>query len=350
MKYTAFYAFAATMALAACSNEPNTAQEASSAAASASSMASSESVQAKPVEAGDFINAFQEIFGEQPGVRKAHAKGVCAAGEFIPSPEAMNHFDAALLSEKTIPVVYRFSLSGGNPAVPDNAPTAARGLAAQFNLPGGGNHMIASVHTPIFSAKNPENFLGLLKASIPGTDGKPDPEKVKAFRDAHPDTQLLPKWIAENPPPYSFNTARYHGIHTFFLTNKAGENTKIRWHLEPKDGVKGLSSEELAEKNDNFLNDRLAQRLSTGPVEFDWIVSLGEKEDSETDPTSMWPSERKKINIGTLRIVSSGGDSCANINFDPNILSRGFSASDDPILKIRSAAYAISLGKRLSGQ
>ncbi|MCS4306412.1 catalase [Rheinheimera pacifica] len=41
---------------------------------------------------------------------------------------------------------------------------------------------------------------------------------------------------------------------------------------------------------------------------------------------------------------------CSNINFDPNVLSRGFSASDDSVLRMRSPAYAISFGKRLSGQ
>ncbi|MFT6269434.1 MAG: catalase, partial [Alphaproteobacteria bacterium] len=38
------------------------------------------------------------------------------------------------------------------------------------------------------------------------------------------------------------------------------------------------------------------------------------------------------------------------LNFDPNILSAGFTPSADPVLRMRSPAYAISFGKRLSNQ
>jgi catalase len=48
--------------------------------------------------------------------------------------------------------------------------------------------------------------------------------------------------------------------------------------------------------------------------------------------------------------MTSGGDACTIINFDPNVMSAGFLPSDDPVLKMRSPAYAISFGKRLSNQ
>ena len=303
----------------------------------------------KPVEAADFIDVFHKTFGDQKGFRKAHAKGVCATGEFIPSPDATKYFKAALFSVEKVPVVYRFSLSSGNALAPDYL-GSVRGLAAQFILPNGSNHMLASLSVPMFGAKNLENFLGLLKVSIPGADGKPDLEKVKAFREAHPDTQIQAKWVAENPPPESYNHARYHGLHTFYLADFSDKKTKIRWHLEPKDGVKNLSAEEITQKNNEFLNDRLKQRLSRGVVEFDWVVTIGKEEDTEIDPSAQWPDDREKVNVGTLKVLSAGEDSCNNINFNPNVLSDGFSPSEDPILKIRSVAYAISLGKRLSGQ
>jgi catalase len=44
--------------------------------------------------------------------------------------------------------------------------------------------------TPVFGAKDPENFLGLLQTQIPDpATGKPDMAKIQAFRAAHPDTQ-----------------------------------------------------------------------------------------------------------------------------------------------------------------
>ena len=304
--------------------------------------------QTAPAQPNDFIEVFAKLFGEHKGIRKGHAKGVCASGDFTPTSEATAHFDAALFAGSTIPVTYRFSMAGGNPTVPDYA-RSPRGLAAQFNLADGSKHNIATLTTPVFGAKNPENFLALLKASVPDADGKPDSTKISAFRAANPDTQPQAQWLAANPPPWSYATAEYFGIHTFYLADKSGEKVKIRWHLQPKDGVKGLTDAEIAQQNANFLDDRLKQRLAEGVVEFDWIISFGEASDSENDPSVQWPA-RPTLNAGTLRIRASGDASCSNINFDPNVLSRGFSASDDPVLKMRSPAYAISFGKRLSGQ
>ncbi|HEY0923082.1 catalase family peroxidase [Rheinheimera pacifica] len=304
--------------------------------------------QAAPAQPNDFIEVFAKIFGEHKGIRKGHAKGVCATGDFTASAEATARFDAALFSGSAIPVSYRFSLAGGNPAAPDYA-SSPRGLAAQFTLADGSKHNIATLTTPVFGAKDPENFLGLLQASVPGADGKPDIAKIQAFRVANPDTQPQAQWLAANPPPWSYATAEYFGIHTFYLAGKSGAKVKVRWHLQPKDGVKGLSAKEIAQQNADFLDDRLKQRLADGTVEFDWIISFGEAADSENDPSVQWPA-RPTLNAGTLRINTSGDGSCANINFDPNVLSRGFSASDDPVLRMRSPAYAISFGKRLSGQ
>ena len=304
--------------------------------------------QTAPAQPNDFIEVFAKLFGEHKGIRKGHAKGVCATGDFTPNSEATARFDTALFAGSTIPVTYRFSMAGGNPTVPDYA-RSPRGLAAQFALADGSKHNIATLTTPVFGAKNPENFLGLLQASVPGTDGKPDSAKISAYRAANPDTQPQAQWLAANPPPWSYATAEYFGIHTFYLADKSGEKVKIRWHLQPKDGVKGLTDAEIAQQNANFLDDRLKQRLTEGVVEFDWIISFGEVGDSETDPSVQWPA-RPTLNAGTLRIRASGDASCSNINFDPNVLSRGFSASADPVLKVRSPAYAISFGKRLSGQ
>lgn len=303
---------------------------------------------AAPAQPNDFIEVFAKLFGEHKGIRKGHAKGVCAVGDFTPSAEATARFDAALFSGAAIPVSYRFSIAGGNPAAPDYA-RSPRGLAAQLNLADGSKHNIATLTTPVFGAKNPENFLGLLQASVPGADGKPDLAKIQAFRAAHPDTQPQAQWLAANPPPWSYTTAEYFGIHTFYLADKSGEKAKIRWHLQPKDGVKGLADTEIAQQNANFLDERLKQRLADGAVEFDWIISFGEAANSENDPSVQWPA-RPTLNAGTLRIKASGDASCSNINFDPNVMSRGFSGSDDPVLKMRSPAYAISFGKRLSGQ
>jgi len=67
------------------------------------------------VTAPQMIDAFEGTFGVHPGQRRNHIKGTCAAGEFVGMTDAAALSRSALFSGKTIPVVARFSLGGGNP-------------------------------------------------------------------------------------------------------------------------------------------------------------------------------------------------------------------------------------------
>jgi catalase len=65
----------------------------------------------KQVQAIDLVEMFEKLGGKHPGFRKAHAKGMCAAGTFVPASN--KHFtDAALLSNGELPVTIRFSVGG----------------------------------------------------------------------------------------------------------------------------------------------------------------------------------------------------------------------------------------------
>lgn len=307
------------------------------------------SAQSGNTNPNDFIDAFRALSGEHKGIRKGHAKGVCAQGDFTATPLAGQRFASPLFSGQTLPVQFRFSMAGGNPRVPDHT-RSPRGLAAQLQLPDGSVHHLATLTTPVFGAKDPESFLGLLRAQKPGPDGKPDAARIAAYRAAHPDTRPQAEWLASNPPPWSYATVAYHGLHTFYLDTPAGEKVKVRWHLQPRDGEKGLSAAEIASAPDDFLQARLEERLRQGPVQFDWIMVLGNPEDTDEDPSRQWPATRPVLKVGTLSIRQAGGDACTPINFDPNVMSSGFSAGNDPILRMRSPVYAISFGQRLSGQ
>lgn len=302
----------------------------------------------RPAQAGDFIEVFQGLFGEHKGERKGHAKGVCAVGSFTGSAEAARMFSAPLFSGTRWPAQIRFSMAGGDPAVADNA-RSPRGLAAQFELGDGRVHNIAKLSTPVFGAATPESFLGLLRASLPGPDGRPDADRVAAYRAAHPDTLPQFRWLQQNPPPWSYASAQYFGLHTFHFATADGERA-VRWRLQPRDGVRGLADEERGAAPRDFLAARLGERVARGPVLFDWIVTLGQPGDSESDPSLAWPDGRTELVAGTLSVTAVGGDACTGLNFDPNVLSEGIRPGDDPILKMRSPAYAISFGKRLGGR
>ncbi|HLO64507.1 MAG TPA: catalase family peroxidase, partial [Azonexus sp.] len=277
--------------------------------------------------------------------------GTCAAGEFVGTREAARLSKSPLFSGKPVPVVARFSVSGGNPKVPDVA-KSGRGLALEFQLPKGQLHHITMLNTPMFGAAQPQTFLDLMQALKPDpATGKPDPEKMKAFKASHPDNLAQADYLASNNPPASYASSSYWGIHTFKFIDKKGKATPVRWQFVPQDGEKRLSDDELKTAGANFLEAALIERTGQGPVRWDMLVSIGQPGDSETDPTVQWPADRPRIKAGTLtisRAEAQKGAPCEPINFDPLLMAPGIQPTDDPILRFRSPAYAVSFGKRLS--
>jgi len=298
------------------------------------------------------ITAIEGTFGVIPGERRNHIKGTCAIGEFVGSPDATVYSRSTLFSGKPIPVISRFSLAGGNPKVPDTA-KSARGMALEFKLPDGSLQHMSMLNTPIFGAVRPQTFLDLMIASKadPAT-GKPDPEKIKAFKAAHPDNLAQSDFLAKNNPPASYASSAYWGIHTFKFINRANKVALVRWRFVPQDGEKRLSDDELKSLPANFLEQTLIERVRKDPVRWDMIVTIGEPGDPEDNPTLLWPENRKQIKAGTLTISSAmpqKGAECEAVNFDPLVMGDGIEPTNDPILLFRSPAYSLSFAKRIGG-
>jgi hypothetical protein len=82
-------------------------------------------------------------------------------------------------------------------------------------------------------------------------------------------------------------------------------------------------------------------------------LTVGQPGDAETDPTVLWPSDRKEFKAGTVTFTASTpqeGAECKNINYDPLVRSDGIAPTDDPVLLFRSPSYALSFVKRLQGK
>ncbi len=297
------------------------------------------------------VSAFEGSFGVTKGERRNHTKGTCAAGEFIGHPDMAAYSSSALFSSRAVPVVARFSLAGGNPKAPDSTKNA-RGMALEFRLPKGDLHYMTMLNTPMFGAAQAQtlhNFLIARKAD-PAT-GKPDPEKMKAFKDGHPDNHLQSAFLASNNPPTNYANSAYFGIHTFKFVNSKNKTTLVRFRFVPQDGEKRLSDDELKSMPPNFLEQRLIERAKQGPVRWDMMVTIGVAGDPEDNPTLAWPDGRKEIKAGTLTMTSAvtqKGAECEKINFNPLVMAAGIEPTNDPILQFRSPSYAIGAAKRLS--
>ncbi len=195
------------------------------------------------VTATQVVSAIEGVYGVTPGQRRNHTKGTCAVGEFVGNREISAYSQSALFSGKTVPIVARFSLAGGNPKAPDTS-RSPRGMALEFRLPEDKVHHITMLNTPMFGAATPQSFLDLMLAQKPDpATGKPDPEKMKAFKAAHPDSVAQAQYLASHNPPPSYANSAFYGIHTFKFINSKNETTLVRWRFVPEDGEKHLTED-----------------------------------------------------------------------------------------------------------
>ena len=300
------------------------------------------------------IDAFEGAFGVHTGQRRNHVKGTCAAGEFVGTSDAAALSRSVLFSGKSIPVIARFSLGGGNPEIPDAAP-APRGMALELRIPGGGVQHITMINVPIFAAASPASFRDALIAARPDPQtGKPDPAKLKAYAETHPDAAALRELASHHTPTANYYQTTYFSIHTFKFVDAKDVEHPVRWRFVPRDGTKEMTPEEMKAAPHDFLEKNLIERTKQGPAVWDMIVYVGEPGDPQDNPTLAWPEERKHFKAGTLTIkeatAQQQGVACEPINFDPLVMADGIRPTNDPILLFRSPAYAVSFGKRLSNQ
>ncbi len=303
-----------------------------------------------PATAEGLVNAFQDAFGgAHPKMRRTHAKGICFSGTFLPSDQARKNFDLELTNaNKILKVIGRFSIAGGDPQSSDKA-RSPRGMALRFYLQEDKFHQMAMLSTPVFAAATPDSFLGLLQAQrMDPTTKKRNAEKITAYIQSHPDTQPQAQFLKEHNPPASFAQSQYFGISTFLFKNKGKGTTPVRWFFAPEEGEKLLTAEQMEKGPDQFLETELKEHVSKKPAVWNWTVMKGNKDDNLINPTIPWNiATHKTVKMGELKINKVEDTTvCDDFNFDPLVLSKGVEASEDPILRIRSGAYAISFGRR----
>jgi catalase len=315
------------------------------AAAIACLLATTASAQDPEPEA--IVNALFTVSGNHPNVRASGAKGICVKGTFTPSAEAAS-LSKAPHFRNTVPVTARFSMGGGNPRISDKTRPATRGFAMRFTDPSG-DMVLVMISAPVFIARTPQQLLDFLTVRLPGPDGKPDPERIRAFAAANPETGRQVVWLNARPVPASFAGVDYWGVHAYTLTNGQGEARAVRLKAVAAAGQLGLTEDELKAKTDDFYASELKDRLGKGPAAFALVAVLGEAGDPVNDVTAAWPEEsRRMVTLGTIAIASiEPSATCDAATFDPVDLPEGIAGpANDPMFAIRSPAYAISLSRR----
>jgi catalase len=245
-------------------------------------------------------------------------------------------------------VLARFSENAGNPRISDAGNLALRG----FSLRLGDTHHRSDILTqsaPIHYARTLGQMLAFLKARIPGPDGMPDLEKIKAFSAANPETLHQARYIAAHPLPPSFAGTTYWAVHAFPATNASAETQFIKFKVAPVASNDATTKGDARSKSADVLHDDLESRIAAGDIRFSLMALLGQPDDPVLDVTIRWPDEdsREAVRLGTIVITAiEANEMCDASVFDPANLAEGIGHPPDEIFAARRAIYAMSLAKR----
>jgi catalase len=297
--------------------------------------------------AADAVNAINEITGEHPGHRAAHAKGTLMAAEFTATAEAAKLTRAAHMQGEATPGTVRFSNGGGNPQIPDYA-REGRGMALKLYLPDGSTTDMVALSLPCFFVRTPEDFIEFTRARKPDPEtGQPDPDKIGKWFGEHPEAGVAIQAAVGAEPPDSYTTVAYNGIHSFRWINADGDERWVRYRWEPEAGEASLPDDQAKQRGRDYLQEDIVGR--TGAA---WRLTLALAEDGDPidDPTVPWPDERERVEVGRLELTGveqkREQDPDDVLVFDPMRVIDGIEPSDDQILHFRRHAYAVSVERR----
>src|SRR3954453_2482343 len=243
-----------------------------------------------------------------PGYRVNHAKGALYEGSFTPAPGAAALTTAPHLQSTPSTLLLRFSDAGGMPDAPDTAPSAAvRGLAFTFHLPDGTETDLMCINVPVFAARTPEEFLGLLRAALATKPGMPQPTPIAQFLAAHEQPRRFV--TMPQPMPETVATERFFALHAYKVTNPAGESRFVRFRLVPEAGTAYRAADALAAQPPNVLFDEMETRVAMGPVRYRLLAQVAAPGDPTSDPTEACPEDRPLVELGTISVTRAVPDS-----------------------------------------
>ncbi|MGY2233434.1 catalase family peroxidase [Pseudomonas gingeri] len=312
--------------------------------------ASTASSSSAPPTAAQMVDEFEASAGPHPGFRRNHAKGTCISGYFQGNGNVSELSLASAFRPGVVPVIGRLSIAGGNPTLND-ARGDVRSLSLSLQTENGELWRLAMNSTPVFPVRTPRALFEQMQAFMPDkSTGHADPQKVEAFRQAHPEDRAFARWLVNHPPSSGFDNSTFYSVNAFHFIDRHQQVRAVRWAMVPESTYEPVSTEQAGGGDPDFLSYGLSTRLAQGPVRWHLIITLAEQGDPTDDATRQWPARRTHIEAGVLvidKVESQVDGACRDVDFNPLMLPPGIEPSNDPLLLARGAAYAESHRRRL---
>ena len=176
---------------------------------------------------------------------------------------------------------------------------------------------------------------------------------IGAFLEAHPETAAALGAAGALPPPASWLTIAYNGIHTFrwIAPDDTAHWVRTRWM--PDGGVETLTDEDAQARDRDYLAADLRDRLAAVRLRSHCSrVSRRKATRSTTRPHRGRKNEKRCPSAGSCWSARSTGPR-RRATFASSIrraLCDGIEPSGDPILAFRPKVYDVSARGRWTGE
>lgn len=301
--------------------------------------------------------------------RAVHARGAGAHGTFFSYGTAEKICQAGFLKKGVeTPVFVRFSTVAGSRGSADTV-RDTRGFATKFYT-SEGNYDLVGNNIPVFFIQDGIKFPDVVHAVKP----EPNVEIPQAqsahdtfwdFVSLHTEAQAHALWnMSDRGIPRSYRTMEGFGVHTFRVTNSAGETTLVKFHWKPKLGVHSLTWDEALLTNGqdpDFHRRDLAEAIDAGAFP-EWELGVQVFPDTPEemfegidllDPTKFVPEELAPVTpIGKMVLHKNPDNYFAEteqVAFHPGHLVPGIDVTNDPLLQVRLFSYIDTQLTRLGG-
>ncbi len=308
-----------------------------------------------------FLEKLTHFDRERIPERVVHARGAAAHGYFEATgkvgDEPIAKYTRAKLfntAGKQTPIFTRFStvVHGGNSPETLRDP---RGFAVKFYTEDGNWDLVGN-NLKVFFIRDATKFPDMVHAF------KPDPltnrqsdARFQDFLACTPEstnmfTYLFSPWGI--PAAYRFMEGS--GVNTYKWVNAEGKATLIKYHFEPKQGIKNLTQAEadkIQATNFNHATQDLYEAIEKGDFP-EWEMFVQTMSDDEhpeldfdpLDATKLWPREQFPFkSIGKIVLNRNPDNYFAEteqVAFGTGVLVDGLDFSDDKLLVGRTFSYS----------
>src|SRR5690625_599377 len=309
----------------------------------------------------DYIEKISHFDRERIPERVVHARGTGAHGYFetygsVGEEPVSKYTRAKLFQEKgkQTPAFVRFStvIHGGHSPETLRDP---RGFAVKFYTEDGNWDLVGN-NIKIFFIRDAIKFPDMIHAF------KPDPitniqdsERFFDFCASSPESFHMVTFIYSPwGIPANYRMMQGSGVNTYKWINEAGEAVLVKYHWEPKQGIKNLTQAEankIQATNFNHATQDLYDAIEREEYP-EWelyvqIMSDGEHPELDFDPlddTKLWPEEQFPwFPIGKLILNKNPDNYFTEVEqsaFGTGVIVDGLDFSDDKMLQGRTFSYS----------